>query len=70
MNTDDNYQQIMASGHEVARVMQSPVFQMAYAETLNDMTREVFDTPPGHTKTLEEIRRKGCLLYTSPSPRD
>lgn len=62
MENETSYQQIMNAGEEVARVLQSAVFQQAYADTLNEMTREMFDTQPGHTKTLEEIARKGRAL--------
>lgn len=62
MEQEYNYKQIMAAGEEVARVMQSPVFQYAYNAVINELTGELFNTEPGHTRTLEEIRRRGNSL--------
>lgn len=62
--SDDNfnYEQIIEVGREAQALLGNPVFGMAYSAVLEDLQRRLFDTEPGHTRTLEEIRREGNAL--------
>ena len=55
-------QTIMRIGVEAQQLLNSQVFGMAYGAVLEDLQRRFFDTEPGHTRTLEEIRREGNAL--------
>lgn len=62
--SEDNYQyqDVIRIGQEAAHLMQHPVFNMAYQAVLEDLQARFFNTEPGHTRTLEEIRREGNAL--------
>ena len=57
-----NYQQILSRGEAAAATLQSPVFQYAYQQTLADLTKQVWDVPKGHTKSLESLQGMGQAL--------
>jgi len=57
-----NYEDIMRIGEEAARSLNSPVLSMAYKMEVEDITRKMFGCEPGHTKTMEELRRQGNSL--------
>lgn len=61
---DDNYsyEEVIRVGQEAQNVLQNPVFGMAYAAVLEDLQKRFFETEPGHTRTLEELRREGNAL--------
>lgn len=56
------YEEIVQVGQEAQNLLQSAVFGMAYQKVLDDMQRRFFETEPGHTRSLEEIRREGNAL--------
>jgi len=49
------YQQIIAAGEEVARLMQSPVFQKAYGDTVQSYTDDIISTSPAHSKERDSL---------------
>ena len=57
-----SYEEILRIGEESARSLQSPVLNRAYQLTVEEITRKMFACEPGHTKTLEELRRQGNSL--------
>lgn len=56
------YEEIVQVGQEAQNLLQNAVFGMAYQKVLDDMQRRFFETEPGHTRSLEEIRREGNAL--------
>lgn len=65
MNNDQrNYQydELVEIGQHAAALLNSPVYQMAYQAVLEDLQRRFFATEPGHTRSLEELRREGNAL--------
>lgn len=64
MSLDHNYsaQEIVEIGRQAQAVLGSQVFGLAYQSVLDDLQRRFFDAEPGHTRTLEEIRREGNAL--------
>ena len=56
------YHEIVQIGQDAARTLKSPAFNMAYEAVLKELQTRIFNTEPGHTKTLEEIRRQGNSL--------
>lgn len=62
--SENNYsfEQVVSIGQEAQALLQNPVFGMAYATVLEDLQKRFFETEPGHTRTLEEIRREGNAL--------
>jgi len=56
------YDELVQVGQEAQNLLQNPVFGMAYAAVLDDLQRRFFDTEPGHSRSLEEIRREGNAL--------
>lgn len=56
------YDELVQIGQQANQLLRSQVFSMAYGAVLEDLQRQFFNTPPGHTKTLEEIRREGNAL--------
>lgn len=57
-----SYEQILEVGREAQAILQNPVFGMAYAAVLEDLQKRFFETEPGHTRSLEELRREGNAL--------
>ena len=57
-----SYEEILEVGREAQNVLQNPVFGMAYAAVLEDLQKRFFETEPGHTRSLEELRREGNSL--------
>jgi len=62
--SDDNYsyEEVVQVGQEAQAILQNPVFGMAYAAVLEDLQKRFFETEPGHTRSLEELRREGNAL--------
>lgn len=60
--TNYSFEQIVSIGQDAQSLLQNPVFGMAYAAVLEDLQKRFFETEPGHTRTLEEIRREGNAL--------
>ena len=62
--SDDNYsyEEVIQVGQEAQNILQNPVFGMAYAAVLEDLQKRFFETEPGHTRSLEELRREGNAL--------
>ena len=62
--SDDNYsyEDVVQVGQEAQAILQNPVFGMAYAAVLEDLQKRFFETEPGHTRSLEELRREGNAL--------
>jgi hypothetical protein len=62
--SESNYslEQIVSVGQEAQSLLQNPVFGMAYGAVLEDLQKRFFETEPGHTRTLEELRREGNAL--------
>lgn len=62
--SDDNYSyaEVIQVGQEAQAILQNPVFGMAYAAVLEDLQKRFFETEPGHTRSLEELRREGNAL--------
>lgn len=60
--TNYSFEQIVSIGQDAQSLLQNPVFGMAYATVLEDLQKRFFETEPGHTRTLEEIRREGNAL--------
>lgn len=62
--SDDNYsyEEVIQVGQEAQAILQNPVFGMAYAAVLEDLQKRFFETEPGHTRSLEELRREGNAL--------
>ena len=56
------YEEILQVGNEAQVLLQNPVFGMAYAAVLEDLQKRFFETEPGHTRSLEELRREGNAL--------
>ena len=56
------YQQIMAAGEECARLLNSPVFLLAYKEECDDLFRRFCNTEADHTNTMREVRREANSL--------
>ena len=61
---EDNYdyQETIRRGEAAAQALQSPVLGLAYRMTVDELTNSIFRAEPGHTKTLEELRRQGNAL--------
>ena len=57
-----DYGEVISRGEEAARLLQSPVFNLAYQSVVNELTGRFFKTEAGHTNTLQEIRREGNAL--------
>ena len=57
-----SYEEILEVGREAQNILQNPVFGMAYAAVLEDLQKRFFETEPGHTRSLEELRREGNSL--------
>ena len=57
-----SYDEILEVGREAQNILQNPVFGMAYAAVLEDLQKRFFETEPGHTRSLEELRREGNAL--------
>lgn len=57
-----SYEDIVSIGQEANALLQNPVFGMAYQGVLEDLQARFFNTEPGHTRTLEELRREGNAL--------
>ena len=57
-----SYDEILEVGREAQNVLQNPVFGLAYAAVLEDLQKRFFETEPGHTRSLEELRREGNSL--------
>ena len=57
-----SYEEILEVGREAQAVLQNPVFGLAYASVLEDLQKRFFETEPGHTRSLEELRREGNAL--------
>jgi len=62
--SDDNYsyEEVIQVGQEAQNILQNPVFGMAYGAVLEDLQKRFFETEPGHTRSLEELRREGNAL--------
>lgn len=56
------YEEILEVGREAQALLQNPVFGLAYAAVLEDLQKRFFETEPGHTRSLEELRREGNAL--------
>lgn len=57
-----NFQETIRIGTEAANLLRSPVFNNAYRAVMDDITVKLFNCEPGHTKTMEELRREGNAL--------
>lgn len=57
-----SYDEILEVGREAQNILQNPIFGMAYASVLEDLQKRFFETEPGHTRSLEELRREGNAL--------
>ena len=57
-----SYDEVIQVGQEAQAILQNPVFGMAYAAVLEDLQKRFFETEPGHTRSLEELRREGNAL--------
>lgn len=57
-----SYDEILEVGREAQNILQNPVFGLAYASVLEDLQKRFFETEPGHTRSLEELRREGNAL--------
>jgi len=57
-----NVQEVVAIGQDAHRVLNSPAFMLAYQNVNEDLMKRFFECEPGHTRTLEEIRREGNAL--------
>ena len=57
-----SYDEILEVGREAQALLQNPIFGMAYAAVLEDLQKRFFETEPGHTRSLEELRREGNAL--------
>ena len=57
-----SYEEVIQVGQEAQAILQNPVFGMAYAAVLEDLQKRFFETEPGHTRSLEELRREGNSL--------
>lgn len=55
-------QQILQAGMEAARLMNSPIFGMAYRETLNHYFNEWVSTDREHSRKRDEIYLRVCGL--------
>ncbi len=56
------YPEMVQIGQESAALLNSQVWLMAYMAVLEDLQERFFNAEPGHTRTLEEIRREGNAL--------
>jgi hypothetical protein len=63
-NQEHNYtlQEVIAIGEDAARTLESQSFRLAYAQVLNNIQDRFYKTEPGHSRTLEELRREGNAL--------
>ena len=61
-DTNYSYEEVIRVGQEAQAILQNPVFGMAYAAVLEDLQKRFFETEPGHTRSLEELRREGNSL--------
>ena len=61
-DTNYSYEEVIQVGQEAQATLQNPVFGMAYAAVLEDLQKRFFETEPGHTRSLEELRREGNSL--------
>ncbi len=61
-DTNYSYEEVIQVGQEAQAILQNPVFGMAYAAVLEDLQKRFFETEPGHTRSLEELRREGNSL--------
>lgn len=57
-----SYSETLQIGQEASALLSSAVFGKAYAAVLEDLQKAFFNTEPGHTRTLEELRREGNAL--------
>jgi hypothetical protein len=57
-----NYEDIVRIGEDAARSLQSPVLGLSYRMAVEEITQKMFNCEPGHTKTMEELRRQGNSL--------
>jgi len=57
-----SYEEVIQVGQEAQAILQNPVFGMAYAAVLEDLQKRFFETEPGHTRSLAELRREGNSL--------
>jgi hypothetical protein len=57
-----SYEDVIQVGQEAQNILQNPVFGMAYQAVLEDLQKRFFETEPGHTRSLEELRREGNSL--------
>jgi len=62
MEEDYSYRQLLEIGQAAGNLLQAPVFTLAYNRTLEHLTANIWNTEPGHTRSLEEIRRQGNAL--------
>ena len=61
-DTNYSYEEVIQVGQEAQAILQNPVFGMAYAAVLEDLQKRFFETEPGHTRSLDELRREGNSL--------
>jgi hypothetical protein len=57
-----SYEEVIQVGQEAQNILQNPIFGMAYSAVLEDLQKRFFETEPGHTRSLEELRREGNSL--------
>ena len=57
-----SYEDVIQVGQEAQNILQNPVFGMAYQAVLEDLQKRFFETEPGHTRSLVELRREGNSL--------
>ena len=57
-----SYEDVIQVGQEAQNILQNPIFGMAYSAVLEDLQKRFFETEPGHTRSLEELRREGNSL--------
>lgn len=57
-----SYEDVIQVGQEAQNILQNPIFGMAYQAVLEDLQKRFFETEPGHTRSLEELRREGNSL--------
>lgn len=55
-------EQLVRAGQDASAALQNPILNHALMQINERLMAEFYNTPPGHSKTLEEIRRRGNAM--------